>query len=872
MNNMKRGISVKNANYIMTAIALVISILLILATYKANADYLEIRTTTDAYIQWQNDASALQSGSDYLTEQVRCFAETGERVYLDNYFEEATVTQRRDNAVRNIHEIMGDAPAYQSLVSAMEESVALMDREYYSMRLKIEACGYDLGAFPEIIQNVALSAEDAALSPARKDALARFMVFDQEYHTQKTAISGNVQECLSALAEVFEGRRTATTNELNGIMSRQQALIILLIAVTIIMMLLAMLLMVRPLVQAADDIQKELPLPITGAKEFRLLAKTYNLMSESNREHQQSITALLDNMPAMSFTKDVGTGAYLACNQAFAEYAHKQIPEDVVGLTDSQIFDPVTAEHFVEDDRMALSMDEPYIFYEDVLDAAGNPRQLQTTKLKFIDSNGRECLLGMCADVTDMVKIHRETATTKDAYEKARSMGMIYTHIAQTLARSYIDLFYVNLETEEFIEYHTDNDKGSLVEARRGGNFFEQTMIDAKTYLYPDDVELFIKCINREALLDALKRDGTFMMTYRQIAYHTDADSGYTYVTMKVSRMADDENFLILAVTDVDEQMKQRRAVERAEEQRIAYSRINALAGDFLCVYVVIPETGRYLEYSATSGYESFALPKEGDDFFGTSREVGRNVVYPEDLDRYLSLFTQERVLSEIERSGIFILDYRLIFNGKPIYVQLKAAMVEENEGRRLIIGINNIDSHVRQEQEHEKRLAQAKSEANIDALTGVKNKHAYMEAEALLDRQIAEHRQAEFAIVIMDINDLKKVNDTAGHQAGDQYLREACSIICNIFKHSPVFRVGGDEFAVIAQDHDFEHIDELLENISDHNEQAGQNGGIVIACGMAKYQSDSCVATVFERADESMYENKNSLKRKKQDDRGSCL
>ena len=79
-------------------------------------------------------------------------------------------------------------------------------------------------------------------------------------------------------------------------------------------------------------------------------------------ELKQSISALLDNMPGLSFSKDARTGVYLACNQAFAEYAHKKSPEGVVGLTDAEIFDPETASHFTEDDRMALSMEEPYIF------------------------------------------------------------------------------------------------------------------------------------------------------------------------------------------------------------------------------------------------------------------------------------------------------------------------------------------------------------------------------------------------------------------------------------------------------------------------------------------------------------------------------
>ena len=98
-------------------------------------------------------------------------------------------------------------------------------------------------------------------------------------------------------------------------------------------------------------------------------------------------------------------------------------------------------------------------------------------------------------------------------------------------------------------------------------------------------------------------------------------------------------------------------------------------------------------------------------------------------------------------------------------------------------------------------------------------------------------------------------------HQYGDQYLKDACKIICDIFKHSPVFRIGGDEFAVISQGNDYEHMDQLLAKLRDHNEAALLGGGIVIACGMAKFEDDSCVAAVFGRADHNMYENKNSLK-----------
>ena len=169
--------------------------------------------------------------------------------------------------------------------------------------------------------------------------------------------------------------------------------------------------------------------------------------------------------------------------------------------------------------------------------------------------------------------------------------------------------------------------------------------------------------------------------------------------------------------------------------------------------------------------------------------------------------------------------------------------------------------AQVRQEEEYGIRLAQAQKQANIDALTGIRNKHAYLVAEAHLDHQIAEHSQSPFAVVVLDVNDLKKINDTAGHQAGDQCIRDACSIICETFRHSPVFRIGGDEFAVISQGRDYECIDELLEKMNQYNHAASHAGGVVIACGMARFEDDVCVASVFERADHSMYENKNHLK-----------
>ena len=573
-------------------------------------------------------------------------------------------------------------------------------------------------------------------------------------------------------------------------------------------------------------------------------------------ELKQSLSSLLDNMPGLTFSKDAETGVYRACNQAFADYAQKPNPEDVIGHTDAELFDEGTARHFVENDLKVLASDGPRVYFEEVSDAAGNQKQFQTTKLKYTDASGRPCILGISEDLTDNVRIQREHAATKEAYEKVKSTSVIFTHIARTLARGYTHFYYVNLDTEAFIEYRNDEETGEIAETRRGVNFFESCREDAKTVVYPEDLDNLLKVLNRQTMLETLDREGTFIMAYRLIT-----EDEPIYVSMRVSRMDDDDRSLIIGITDIDDRMKRDRAEEQMKEERIAFSRVNALAGDFICIYIVDPETERYIEYSTMSQFEGFEIPKEGTEFFATARKNGEGVVYPDDLERVNSMLTKENVFAEIERGGIFAMTYRLIINEKPTYVKFKAAMVEEAEGRRLIVGLNDVDNQVRHEEEYAQRLASAQREANIDALTGVKNRHAYLEAEEYLDRQIAEHRAEEFAIVILDVNDLKEINDTQGHHAGDEHIRKACKVICDIFNHSPVFRLGGDEFAVIAQGADYQSIEELLGKMSDHNREAGRTGGVVIACGMAKHEKETCVAPVFERADQNMYVNKSNLK-----------
>ena len=596
-------------------------------------------------------------------------------------------------------------------------------------------------------------------------------------------------------------------------------------------------------------------------KADRLANKQKGLLVEAAKiaELKQTITSLLDNMPGMNYTKDAETGKFLACNQAFADYAHKKTPEEVIGLTAYDLFDEEKAKHMVEDDDIALSMDEPYIYYETLTDNVGERRQIRTTKLKYTDANRRQCVLGISVDISDTIRINRGSVNSKEAYEKAKNNGIIFTHIAQALAQGYGVLYYIDLNSEEFIEYRTNEEDGSLIEGRRGWHFFEECQDKIDEEVFAEDREGLKQALDRRALEKTLDEDNSFMMTYRIIG-----DNEPTYMSMRIRRMQDDNRYIILGISNVDEQMKEHNAAAQMKEERVAYNRISALAGNFFCMYIVTPETGQYREFNASGDFDLFEKHGSGLDFFADSREWAVLKIYSEDQNRFLTGLTRENVLSEVEQRGMFTLSCRMMMEGEPRYVQFKAVLLEESEGSQLIVGVNDIDAQVRQEEEYGRRLAQARIEANIDALTGVKNRNAYRVYEERINAQIEMDSAPGFAITILDVNDLKKINDTEGHKAGDQYLRDACGIICTTFKRSPVFRVGGDEFAVISQGEDYKHIDELIGQMNAHNDASIENGGIVIALGMSKFDDDSKVSLVYERADQKMYENKNELKARK--------
>ena len=153
---------------------------------------------------------------------------------------------------------------------------------------------------------------------------------------------------------------------------------------------------------------------------------------------------------------------------------------------------------------------------------------------------------------------------------------------------------------------------------------------------------------------------------------------------------------------------------------------------------------------------------------------------------------------------------------------------------------------------------------ANIDALTSVRNKRAFD-----IDCEKLSESTQPYGMIMVDMNGLKAVNDTYGHEKCDISIKTVCKITCQVFKHSPVYRIGGDEFAVIIRDYDYKNRDELIGSLSDKFRQTASDEALQpwerisasVGCAIYNPETDKGFESVLRRADAAMYENKHLWK-----------
>ncbi|QSI02707.1 GGDEF domain-containing protein [Treponema ruminis] len=184
----------------------------------------------------------------------------------------------------------------------------------------------------------------------------------------------------------------------------------------------------------------------------------------------------------------------------------------------------------------------------------------------------------------------------------------------------------------------------------------------------------------------------------------------------------------------------------------------------------------------------------------------------------------------------------------------------DEKEARRMELAKLRLVERIQ-----EAELGSARQMAYQDPLTEVKNKNAYMEDIIGIERRLEDRLLDYFALVVFDVNGLKDINDTKGHAEGDKYIKSGAMLISSIFRNSPIYRIGGDEFVAFLKCEDYKNKEKLIEEFNSQVERNLKEGKVVVSCGYAEFnpQTDKKYQNIFERADKNMYERKKELKEK---------
>lgn len=308
-DKLMRRIRVKSISVATIVITVVLGAICATTLVVGWSQFQALRNANEAYIECAADANQLQSASDYLTEQVRLAAMTGDEKYVDAYFDEANNARRREEALENLGKRLLDADALNALQAAMDESNSLMLTEFYAMRLIEQANGCADATSHDELRTIDLESADASLTSAEMLARARDLVSNEAYENARSSIQQQTGECLAKISTTTDNHQNHATSVFEDVYRK----LVLFVASFALFSLAACVLIrtsiVTPIAKFNERICENEPFPVMGAGELQVLAETYNQVREENESaqmlirHQAEHDALTDLLNRGSYEK-----------------------------------------------------------------------------------------------------------------------------------------------------------------------------------------------------------------------------------------------------------------------------------------------------------------------------------------------------------------------------------------------------------------------------------------------------------------------------------------------------------------------------------------------------------------------------------------
>lgn len=298
--------------------------------------------------------------------------------------------------------------------------------------------------------------------------------------------------------------------------------------------------------------------PITLIATFSGLDSASIEKLEKEKRLNESIRIMFESTPGLAFIKDASTGEYINCNNKFAEFAGKKSPLDVLGLTDSDLFDDDTARRFLQDDRRVRNENSFIQFYENTYDANNKPRYLQTTRQLYMNPDGRRCILGMSLDVTEMIELKRELEeAVNDNYIQALAEDYECVNLVQLYNDAKNDLIIEQRRMSKRLEDKIPGWKRERIFIKSQERFIDEVV-------HADDRDYFRRQNDRALVFRNFEKGKSHNIDFRAIV-----DGSVEHFQQRLAPVYDNDGRvtkMIVGIRSVEEEWRKERLIQEELE------------------------------------------------------------------------------------------------------------------------------------------------------------------------------------------------------------------------------------------------------------------------------------------------------------------
>lgn len=271
--------------------------------------------------------------------------------------------------------------------------------------------------------------------------------------------------------------------------------------------------------------------------------------------------------------------------------------------------------------------------------------------------------------------------------------------IIQALASEYNSLYRINLDSGKMLAYVKSKTDNSVEELLRGSITYTEAFNKyVNEFISAEDRARVLAEGSVDAIREKMAKQSHFEIDFKNKEGH--------YFEMKFVRISgEDSSAVVLGLANRDEEM--RTSMINREFSEIA----NALSVEHEIIYYVNLKDDSYDVFNQESSYIKLKLLTTGENFFQECIRDIKKIVYPQDMEKMMSILNRDFLLSKLAEDQFFTVEYRLVVNGEPQYYRLKALWSKVADDH-IIIAVTNINKEEVARKEHEREM-----ERNFDII-----------------------------------------------------------------------------------------------------------------------------------------------------------